>query len=694
MGTTTKTSNRLIEEKSPYLLQHAHNPVDWYPWDKEAFAEAKREDKPVFLSIGYSTCHWCHVMNKESFTDEEVAELLNKHFVAIKVDREERPDIDHLYMMACQAISGQGGWPLTIIMSPDKKPFYAGTYFPKESKYGQPGLMELLGLIAAHWQSNREKLKEAGEEIVALLQPQAQAGREKLGENTLKKAYRILKEDYDSDYGGFGGGPKFPMPHNLFFLFRYWHWTGEKEALSMAEKTLETMHRGGIYDHLGYGFSRYSVDRKWLVPHFEKMLYDNALLAMAYLEGYQVMGKERWARIAREIFTYVLRDMTSPTGAFYSAQDADSEGKEGKYYTWTPREIREILGADLGEEFCHQYGVTESGNFAGKNVLNRIHALNTPGDPRDKEGLTNAYQILFAAREKRIHPHKDDKVLTSWNGLMIAALALGARILSEPQYLKAARKAVEFIRNHLHNKQGRLLARYRDGEAAYPAYLDDYTALIWALLELYQADPNPFYLQWALSLQEKQDHLFWDKEEGGYFFYGSDSEELFARSKAIHDGAMPSGNSMAALNLTRLARLTGREEYLHRASTIFEVFSQSICHYPAGYTFTLRALHRALTPGREIVVVIPPADKDTQQKLAPLTQIFAPNTTLLYLNGTNGKEELKAIAPFVSEMTPIDGKVTYYICENFTCQQPITDLQQVKAILAGSSRDIAIPKDS
>ncbi|NLJ33455.1 MAG: thioredoxin domain-containing protein [Firmicutes bacterium] len=678
-----RTSNRLLKEKSPYLLQHAHNPVDWYPWSDEAFTRAQREDKPIFLSIGYSTCHWCHVMERESFADNEVAAFLNKHFIAIKVDREERPDIDHLYMLACQTISGQGGWPLTIIMNPDKKPFFAGTYFPKESKYGRPGLIEVLRLVQDHWENKREELEETAREIVTSLQPRSQADEKKLAENTLEEAYRILREDYDSKYGGFGQAPKFPMPHNLFFLFRYYHWTGEREALSMGERTLETMHRGGIYDHLGYGFSRYSVDREWLIPHFEKMLYDNALLAMAYLEGYQISGRERFARIAREIFTYVLRDMTSPGGAFYSAQDADSEGEEGKYYTWTPGEIREVLGDDLGEKFCHYYGVTKAGNFAGKNVLNRIHALNTPGDPREEESLAVAYQKLFAAREGRSHPHRDDKVLTSWNGLMIAALAMGARILAEPEYLRAARKALDFIRNHLHDQDGRLLARYRDGDAAHPAYLDDHATLIWALLELYQADPCPSYLRWALSLQEELDHLFWDEEDGGYFFSGSDGEELFVRSKAIHDGAMPSGNSMAALNLTRLGRLTGREEYLHRADRLLQAFSQSISHYPAGYTFSLLSLHQLLFPGREIVVVTPPTDGEMREQLTSLGQIFAPTTTLLYLGGENGGEELKTIAPFVGKMTPLDGKVTYYICEDFTCRQPTTDFNRVKAILVG-----------
>ena len=685
MTTGTKGANRLIKEKSPYLLQHAYNPVDWYPWGEEAFARARAEDKPIFLSIGYSTCHWCHVMERESFENREVAELLNEYFVSIKVDREERPDIDQIYMQACQLLTGQGGWPLTIFMTPEKKPFFAGTYFPKESKFGRPGLLDILAAIHDQWSSNRAELVQAGEELTRVLQAQTQGrDRGELDEDILHTAYTFLKENYDETYGGFGGAPKFPTPHNLHFLLRYWHWTGAEDALSMVKNTLEAMHRGGIYDHLGYGFARYSVDGKWLVPHFEKMLYDNALLAMAYLEGYQVTGKERFARIAREIFTYVLRDMTSPAGAFYTAEDADSEGEEGKFYTWTPAEIKGILGTELGEEFCRWYGVTEAGNFAEKNILNRVRGevLEAEGDPREEDHLAAAYQRLFAAREKRIHPHKDDKILTSWNGLMIAALAMGARILSEPQYLEGAVQAMEFIWTHLRSKEGRLLARYRDGEAAYPAYLDDYASLIWALLELYQADQKAAWLRRALKLQEEQDRLFWDKGEGGYFFTGHDSEEILTRSKEVYDGAIPSGNSMAALNLLRLGRLTGREEFTDRAETLFRTFSGTVSRYPAGYTFFLSALHLSLAAPREVVIAAEQGGEKLRQELAPITRPFAPTTTFLYRLEGKDAEELKALAPFTAEMRPLQGKTTYYLCENFACRQPTTNRQELIRVLA------------
>ncbi|HHY36907.1 MAG TPA: thioredoxin domain-containing protein [Firmicutes bacterium] len=684
MTTGTRRANRLIKEKSPYLLQHAYNPVDWYPWGPEAFARAKGEDKPIFLSIGYSTCHWCHVMERESFANEEVAELLNKFFVSIKVDREERPDIDQIYMQACQLLTGQGGWPLTIFMTPEKKPFFAGTYFPRESRFGRPGLLDILATIHEQWMTNREELVRAGEQLTRALQAQvADRDRGDLDEDTLHRAYQILRENYDETYGGFGPPPKFPTPHNLLFLLRYWHWTGDDHALSMVKNTLEAMHRGGIYDHLGYGFARYSVDEKWLVPHFEKMLYDNALLAMAYLEGYQVTGKESFARIAREIFTYVLRDMTSPAGAFYTAEDADSEGEEGKFYTWTKAEIKEILGADLGEEFCRWYGVTEAGNFEGKNILNRVQGETAvaEGDPREEEHLAAACQKLFAVREKRIHPHKDDKILTSWNGLMIAALAMGARILSEPRCLEAAARAVQFIWVHLQSREGRLLARYREGEAAYPAYLDDYAALIWALLELYQADQQPVWLRRALTLQEEQDRLFWDEAEGGYFFTGHDSEEILTRPKEVHDGAIPSGNSMAALNLLRLGRLTGREEFTGRAKSLFRTFAGPVSRYPAGYTFFLTALHFALVPGPDIVVAAEKKGEDLRQEMAPLNRLFAPTTTFLYRQEGPEAKELEALAPFTAAMLPREGKTTYYICENFACRQPTTERAEVLRIL-------------
>ncbi len=680
-------ANRLANEKSPYLLQHKNNPVDWYPWGNEAFEKSRKEDKPVFLSIGYSTCHWCHVMERESFEDEEVAGLLNKYFVSIKVDREERPDVDHIYMTVCQSMTGSGGWPLTIIMTPDKKPFFAGTYFPKHSHYGRPGLMELLEQVHKQWTANREEIINAGEYIADAVRPQFHGEKSgKLDQDTLNKAYLTLKKSFDPEYGGFGGAPKFPTPHNMAFLLRYWKRTGDREALSIVEKTLRSMHDGGIYDHLGYGFARYSVDRKWLVPHFEKMLYDNALLAMLYLEVYQATDKERYARVAGEIFTYVLRDMTSPEGGFYSAEDADSEGVEGKFYVWTPEEIINILGEEMGRLFSLWYDVTEKGNFEGHNILNRIkrdkNNFNPGMDPGEWEKkLAEARQKLFAVREKRIHPHKDDKILTSWNGLMIAALARGFSILNEQSYLDAAIRAAEFILTRLRREDGRLLARYRDGEAAYPAYIDDYAYLVWALIELYQADQRPSWLKQALELQEEQNRLFWDGEHGGYFFYGSDGEELLARPKEIYDGATPSGNSVSALNLLRLARLAAKNEYDLMAETLFESFSGNVKHYPAGHCHLLMALEYALSPGREVVVVSKRDSGHVRGELTDIRRIFIPDTVFLFRLPGQEYQELEQIAPFTSDMSPLDGKTTFYICQNFACRQPVDDIAEVQRML-------------
>lgn len=521
-----KKTNRLIHEKSPYLLQHAYNPVDWYPWSEEAFEKAKREEKPIFLSIGYSTCHWCHVMERESFEDEEVARVLNRDFVAIKVDREERPDVDHVYMTVCQAMTGQGGWPLTVLMTPEKKPFFAGTYFPKRSKYGRTGLLEILERVADAWKRKRTDLLQAGNRVTEAIRGNMDpAVRGELSEEMLTGAYEQLSDQFDERYGGFGQSPKFPRPHDFLFLLRHWKRTGEERALQMVEKTLEAMRRGGIYDHVGFGFSRYSVDDRWHTPHFEKMLYDNALLAVAYLEAYQVTGKEAYARVAREIFTYVLRDMTSPEGGFYSAEDADSEGEEGKFYLWTPEEIREVLGAGMGRLFCECYGVTDAGNFEGKNILHQIgislsavavrHGM---GMDELEQKLEEARRKLFQAREQRVRPHRDDKILTSWNALMIVALSRGARVLGERRYADAAEGAARFILKTLRRGDGRLLARYRDGEAAIPAFLDDYAFLAWGLIELYEATLRVEYLRRAADLAREMLDLFGDDRGGGAVF--------------------------------------------------------------------------------------------------------------------------------------------------------------------------------
>ncbi len=673
--------NRLAEEKSPYLRQHAQNPVNWFPWGEEAFALAQREDKPVFLSIGYSTCHWCHVMEKESFEDPDVAAFLNENFVSIKVDREERPDIDHVYMTACQALTGAGGWPLTVFLTPDKKPFYAGTYFPRDSRHGLPGLMAVLQAVINQWDDHRDEIARAGENLVQSIRSHLQDNRAGvLSESTLHLGYRQLFDAFDPHFGGFGPPPKFPRPHDIGFLLRYWRWNNEPEALAMVETTLKSMRAGGIYDHLGYGFSRYSTDRAWLVPHFEKMLYDNALLAVAYLETYQATADEFYAEVANEIFQYVLRDMTSAEGGFYSAEDADSEGEEGKFYLWTPEEIKAILGEETGERFCLCYDVTEAGNFEGKNILNRIGGAEPsrlPGGQSCAGELAEARERLFVAREGRVHPQKDDKILTSWNALMITALARGSRILDKTDYLRAAVGAAQFIWENLRGDDGRLLARYRAGEAAHPAYADDYAFLVRAMLALYDADMKPIWLRRAIHLQEQQDRLFWDEQGGGYYFYGHDAEVLPARPKAIDDGAMPSGNSTSVLNLWYLGRLTGHAEYSRRAESLLESFSGEVQQHPSGYTKSLTAMLIGFMPGREVVVASEQDSDLLRQQLRPLARVFSPETTFLYRLLGAEHSGIEEIVPLTAAMEPENGETTFYVCRNYACEQPTRDLCQV-----------------
>lgn len=671
-----KEANRLIEEKSPYLIQHAYNPVDWYPWTEEAFKKAKEEDKPIFLSIGYSTCHWCHVMERESFEDEEVAEFLNEHFISIKVDREERPDIDNIYMKVCQAMTGRGGWPLTIMMTPDKKPFFAGTYFPKESGRGRPGLLEILNRVQAGWVNNRDALLESSQKLLTVLEEKDVAGESVSTEqmqNLTYDAFKRFKSHFDKEYGGFGTAPKFPSPHNLLFLLRYWKTTADKEALAMVEKTLDNMYRGGIYDHLGYGFSRYSTDKKWLVPHFEKMLYDNALLAIVYLEAYQVTENEDYAKIATEILSYVLRDMTSAGGGFYSAEDADSEGEEGKFYVWEPKEVAEILGEEDANDFCEAYNITSEGNFEGKSVPNLI------GNELEKSEIDarfkTAREKLFAAREKRVHPHKDDKILTSWNGLMIVALAKAARILSEVKYQEIATEAVQFIWENLRKDDGRLLARYRDGEADHLGYVDDYAFLIWGLIELYETTFKPKYLERALELNQDLLNYFWDEEESGLYFYGSDGEELLTRPKEIYDGAIPSGNSVATLNFLRLARLVGDNQWEEKAKEQFEYFGKQIAKNPTVHSYFLSALLFYQNGGGEIVIVGEDDQVGTEKMLETLRESFTP-FTVVHLKREREAEKLSQLVPFVADQKQIEKSATAYICEDFACQAPITDLQE------------------
>jgi len=581
-----RTPNRLVHEKSPYLIQHAHNPVDWFPWGEAAFKKAHQEEKPIFLSIGYSTCHWCHVMEQESFENEQLASLLNAHFIAVKVDREERPDVDNIYMQVCQALTGSGGWPLTIIMTPDREPFYAATYLPIRNRGGMPGLTEILNSIAGMWQKDRDKALRAGREVTSAIKKSATRHViESLGSQIFENAFNQYQKAFDLDFGGFGTAPKFPMPHALSFLLKYSELYNQSRALAMVEKTLQAMYQGGIYDHIGYGFARYSTDRKWLVPHFEKMLYDNALLVIAYIQAHRVTGKDLYRQVARDTLEYILRDMTSPEGGFYSAEDADSEGEEGKFYTWTREEIIDVLG-NRSEEFDKYYDITAEGNFEGKNIPNLINQ-NLNEDPRHK--FETERQKLFMIREKRVKPFKDDKILTGWNGLMIAALAVAYADIKDSRYLQSAQKAADFIYKQLRREDGRLLARYREGEAGYPAYASDYAYFIWGLIELYEISGHSLYLEQAISLNNQLIELFYDCEQGGLFFYGSDSEQLLTRPKEFYDGSVPSDNAVATYNFVRLARLTGDLRLNDLAQQQFEHFAGIINRNPTIGAFWLQA---------------------------------------------------------------------------------------------------------
>lgn len=650
-------------------------------------------------------------MERESFENDEAATLLNRYFICIKVDREERPDVDHLYMAFCQALTGSGGWPLTIIMTPEKKPFFAGTYFPKTQRYGHPGLMELSERIGTLWKTNESKLRVSADEIVTAVHSQrsipnkptslsassndpsdnsgqgyASEAFQAWGTQVIDKAYTVLAHNFDARFGGFGNAPKFPTPHTLTFLLRYALDHPKDNALAMVRKTLDGMAQGGIYDHIGFGFARYSTDEKWLVPHFEKMLYDNAQLALAYLENYQVEHHPKDAQIANEIFTYVLRDMTSPDGGFYSAEDADAEGVEGKFHVWTPSEIEAVLGKETAAKYCAVYDITPKGNFEGNNIpnlllgsLGKIAQDNTFSEDEVLHSLESARQALFAAREKRIHPYKDDKILTAWNGLMIAALAKGAQVLGMKAYLEAAENAANFILTHLQRGDGRLLARYREGDAAYPGYLDDYAFLIWGLLELYSASGKPEYLKTALYLQGEQERLFWDKEGGGYYLTGSDAEELLLRPKESYDGALPSGNSITALNLLRLARLTGDERWENRAEQQLLDFRTVLEEHPSGYTAFLQALQFALHPSQELILTGSLEAVELPEMRQLFFSAFRPYASVLYQEGS-----ITEIVPWTQDYLIDSGHVTAYLCQNFTCQRPVQQLEEFKALLQNS----------
>ncbi|MDF2547831.1 MAG: thioredoxin protein [Anaerosolibacter sp.] len=684
--TEYKYTNKLIQEKSPYLLQHAHNPVDWYPWGAEAFDRAVSEDKPIFLSIGYSTCHWCHVMERESFEDKDVAEVLNKHFISIKVDREERPDIDHIYMSFCQAMTGQGGWPLTVILTPEKKPFFAGTYFPKTSKYGQPGIIDLLNQIQDAWTNRRDELVESSQKIIEAVKTSVlDSNRDELDKEIIHTTYNELKHFFDPVYGGFGKAPKFPAPHNLSFLLRYYAATGQEEALGIVEKTLDGMYAGGIFDHIGFGFARYSTDQQWLVPHFEKMLYDNALLIIAYVEAFQVTGNYRYAEVAEKVLTYILRDMSPVEGGFYSAEDADSEGEEGKFYVFDMEEVNEVLGKNDGELYSQYYNIKKGGNFEGKSIPNLIGVDlgKIENDPELKEKLSLCREKLYHYREQRIHPFKDDKTLTSWNGLMIAATAYAGRVLDNIAYIHAAKKTAGFIMQRLVREDGRLLARYREGEAAYPAYIDDYAFLIWGLIELYETTYETIYLEKAIGLTNDMISLFWDEKEGGFFIYGGDSESLIVRPKEIYDGATPSGNSVATYCMLRLARMTGNKEFEEKAMSQFQTFGGNVKENPNSYTHFMMAYLFANMHTKGIVIAGKREQEDTKRMLAQLEQRFLPFAVVIY-NDENLK--LQDLVPFAKNQRMVGNKATAYVCENFACSIPTSDIDQFIQLLSANNQ--------
>ncbi len=699
-------TNRLIKEKSPYLLQHAHNPVDWYPWGEEAFQKAQKENKPIFLSIGYSTCHWCHVMEQESFENEDIARLMNEYFVSIKVDREERPDLDHIYMSAVSAMSGQGGWPLNIFLTPDKKPFWGGTYFPPEARFGSPGFKDVLRSLHEAWVNQKDQILTSSQSLMGILQEQTQKiGSGTINEETLQKAFDQFNNYFDAQHGGFGSQPKFPSSHNLSFLLRWWQRTSNPKALAMVNKTLTEMYRGGIYDQLGGGFHRYSTDQYWQVPHFEKMLYDQAILSRTYLEAYQATGNSLYAKAAGKIFDYVLRDLRDSKGGFFSAEDADSvdpqesssgEKKEGAFYLWKFDEVIQILGREDSKFFNHCFGVEPNGNakfdpqgeFIGKNIL---YAANSIEDTAKHFSLSveevnkiieRSTQKIFKARLKRPRPHLDDKILVDWNGLMISSLAFGGRVLRDQRYIQAAEESTQFILYHLKTKDGKLLHRFRDGEAGISAMLTDYAFLVQGLLDLYEATFNAEYLKEALSLANEMVRLFWDEKEGGFFFAAHNSLDVILSQKDIYDGAMPSGNSIAALDMIRLFHFTLDERWEKNAQKLFHVFSNDITPHPSAYAQMLIALDFFLGPNQEVILSGDLKDSLLSQMVQSLFSKFIPNKVVI-VRPKDKKEAQKIISliPSLENQIPLEGKTTAYVCQNHVCQLPSGDLQKFEELI-------------
>jgi uncharacterized protein YyaL (SSP411 family) len=680
-----KTANRLSHETSPYLLQHADNPVDWYPWGDEALEKAKAEDKPILLSIGYSSCHWCHVMAHESFEDESIAQLMNEHFVNVKVDREERPDIDAIYMRAVVSMTGRGGWPLTVFLTPEGQPFFGGTYFPPEGRHGLPAFRQVLLSVSHSYRERSDEIKQSAQSIATHIVSQdlsPSAPEVELSPRVLDQAVSKLGQQFDGAHGGFGGAPKFPQAMVLDFLLREHFRSGNTLALRIVERTLEKMARGGIYDQLGGGFHRYSVDDKWLVPHFEKMLYDNALLSRLYLRAYHATGKPLYRRVAQETLEYVAREKTSPEGGFYSAQDADSEGEEGKFFAWKPDEIKATLGEEDGELFCHYFAVTDTGNFEGQNVLSVprdidvvAHLANVPIEKLEA-AITRGRHRLLAVRERRVHPARDDKVIVSWNGLMLASFAEAARVLEKERYREIAIRNAEFLLGEMRD-DGQLYRVYAAGQAKVRAYLEDYACLSHGLLSLYEATFDERWFDAARSLADEMIPRF--KDSLGAGFYDSDgTEPLLTRPRSWDDGALPSGNSMAAHVLLHLAALTGESAYEKLAEGILAAMSATVAQHPLSFGHLLAAFNFYLSPPEEIAIVGDPSDDDTQELLRVVYGTYRPSKVVAV--GLPAQND-SATIPLLAGRSQLEQRATAYVCRRFACQQPVNTPQELAAQL-------------
>ncbi len=678
-------TNHLIHETSPYLLQHAHNPVDWYPWGDEAFQKAKNENRPILLSIGYSACHWCHVMERESFEDERIAALMNDLFVNIKVDREERPDLDEIYMNAVQMLTGRGGWPMTVFLTPEGKPFYGGTYFPPEDRYGVPGFPKILQGVANAYREKPQDVERSVEQILAALQRMSLSteSQQPFSSDIIGQSAEQLAQAYDTDHGGLGKAPKFPNVGVYELFLRHYHHSKGSRFLEMVTHTLTKMARGGIYDHLGGGFHRYSVDEKWLVPHFEKMLYDNAQLVRIYAQVYCVTGEPLFKQVVDETINYLMREMLHTGGGFYSTQDADSEGEEGKFFVWTEEEISQILGEEASEIFCRIYDVSEEGNFEEKNILHPILTLEQASkffrrDLKEIESLvSDAKRKLFQEREKRPKPFRDEKILTSWNGLMLSGFAEAIKISPHPSYLEATNRTVDFIFTKMF-RDGHLLHTYKSGTAKILGYLDDYAFLAAGLLDLFEATVNRAHLDRALELAEIMLHEFWDEAGGGIFYTGRSHERLIAQSKPIFDGSIPSGNAVATQVLLRLYHYTGKEDYLKRAERILRAYYNAMENQPFGFAHMLAALDFYLQKPKEVVLVGDKKEPKTLELLTKIHSLYVPNMTLQL---ASPDDSLEKVSPLLAGKKQFEGKTTVYVCHNFTCSRPVVEWDELKPLL-------------